>query len=103
MSQIEVVAIVKVKAGKEAEAAEAMKACVAPSRAESTNHAYTPHRDLDAPDTMIFIERWDSREALQAHMETPHFKKWPPSWNRFWPLRWRSIFSSLSERPRGKI
>ncbi|AQS85585.1 MAG: putative quinol monooxygenase [Acetobacter aceti] len=75
MSQIEVVAIVKVKAGKEAEAAEAMKACVAPSRAESTNHAYTPHRDLDAPDTMIFIERWDSREALQAHMETPHFKK----------------------------
>ncbi|BCI68201.1 putative quinol monooxygenase [Acetobacter aceti] len=75
MSKIEVVAIVKVKPGKEAEAAAAMKACVEPSRAESTNHGYTPHRDLDNPDTLIFIERWDSREALQAHMETPHFRK----------------------------
>ncbi|NHN87361.1 putative quinol monooxygenase [Acetobacter conturbans] len=75
MSQIEVVAIVQVKPGAEAAAAAAMKACTAPSRAESTNHGYTPHRDLEAPGTLVFIERWESREALQAHMETPHFKE----------------------------
>ncbi len=75
MSQIEVVAIVRAKAGHGAEVAAAMKACEAPSRAESTNSLYTPHRDLDDPDTFVFIERWDSREALQAHMETPHFKE----------------------------
>lgn len=74
MSQIEVVAIVKVKPGKGDEAAAAMKACVAPSRAEATNHAYTPFRDLDAPETLVFIERWESRQALQDHLETPHFK-----------------------------
>lgn len=75
MSQIDLVAIVKVKPGHAATVSAAMKACTAPSRAESTNSAYTPYQDLDDPDTLIFIERWDSREALQAHMETPHFKE----------------------------
>lgn len=75
MSQIEVVAIVKAKPGQAEAVAAAMKACEAPSRAEATNLFYTPHRDLDDPNTFIFIERWASREALAAHMETPHFKK----------------------------
>ncbi|GBR11630.1 putative quinol monooxygenase [Acetobacter oeni] len=75
MSQIEVVAIVKAKPGHGEEVAAAMKACEAPSRAESTNKLYTPHRDLDDPDTFVFIESWASREALQAHIETAHFKE----------------------------
>ncbi|NHO32446.1 putative quinol monooxygenase [Acetobacter fallax] len=75
MSQIEVVAIVKAKPGRGAEVAAAMKACEMPSRAESTNKLYTPHRDLDDPDTFVFIESWESREALKAHMETSHFKE----------------------------
>ncbi len=74
MSQIEVVAIFKVKPSDSAKAAELLKACTAPSRAESTNDTYIPCRDLDADGTFVFIERWDSREALQVHMETPHFK-----------------------------
>ncbi|MFT8418571.1 MAG: putative quinol monooxygenase [Acetobacter sp.] len=73
--EITVVAILKTKVGCEENVAQAMAACVAPSRAEATNHQYVPNRDLDDPQTLIFIERWASRQALADHMETPHFKK----------------------------
>lgn len=72
--EITVVARVKVKAGHEKAVAAAMVACVPESRAETTNFQYVPNRDLDDPQVFFFIERWASREALQAHMETPHFK-----------------------------
>lgn len=75
MSQeITVVAVVKAKKGQEKIVADAMAACVAASRAEATNIQYVPNRDLDDPQTFVFIERWASRQALQDHMETPHFK-----------------------------
>ncbi|MGO2958590.1 MAG: putative quinol monooxygenase [Acetobacter sp.] len=75
MSQeITVVARVKAKPGAEKDVAAAMVACVPESRAEATNLQYVPNRDLDDAQTFVFIERWSSREALQAHMDTPHFK-----------------------------
>lgn len=75
MSQeITVVAVVKAKKGQEKIVADAMAACVPASRAEATNIQYVPNRDLDDPQTFVFIERWASRQALQDHMETPHFK-----------------------------
>lgn len=72
--EITVVAVVKAKKGQEKSVADAMAACVPESRAEATNIQYVPNRDLDDPQTFIFIEKWASRAALQAHMETPHFK-----------------------------
>ncbi|GAN62089.1 putative quinol monooxygenase [Acetobacter indonesiensis] len=72
--EITVVAIVKAKKGHEQEVAQAMAACVPESRAESTNIQYVPNRDLDDPQTFIFVEKWTSRQALQDHMDTPHFK-----------------------------
>lgn len=71
---ITVVAIVKVKPGYEAEVAQAMSDCVAPSRAEATNSQYIPHQDLEDPQTFVFTEKWASPQALADHMETPHFK-----------------------------
>ncbi|NHO57438.1 antibiotic biosynthesis monooxygenase [Acetobacter lambici] len=73
--EITVVAILKAKVGCEDDVAKAMAACVAPSRAEATNRQYVPNRDLDNPQTLIFVERWASRQALADHMETPHFKQ----------------------------
>lgn len=73
--QITVVARIKAKAGCEEVVASAMAACVPESRAEADNFQYVPNRDLDDAQVFFFIERWSSREALQAHMETPHFKK----------------------------
>ncbi|MCH4024905.1 MAG: antibiotic biosynthesis monooxygenase [Acetobacter fabarum] len=73
--EITVVAILKTKAGCEDAVAKAMAACAPASRAEATNRQYVPNRDLDDPQTLIFIERWASRQALADHMETPHFKQ----------------------------
>ncbi|GBQ94036.1 antibiotic biosynthesis monooxygenase [Acetobacter nitrogenifigens DSM 23921 = NBRC 105050] len=74
MSTIDVAAIVKAKPGKVEEVIAAITPCVAPSRAETANHAYTPHRDIDDPNTIVIIERWASREGFNAHLETDHFK-----------------------------
>lgn len=72
--EITVVALLKAKPGAEEKVAQAMVACIKPSRAESTNSQYVPNRDLDDPQTFVFVERWASRKALQDHMKTPHFK-----------------------------
>ena len=71
---ITVVAIVKVKPGHEAEVAQAIMECVAPSRAEAANSQYIPHQDLQNPQTFVFTEKWASPQALAEHMDTPHFK-----------------------------
>lgn len=73
--EITVVAVLKTKVGCEDAVAKAMAACAPASRAEATNRQYVPNRDMDDPQTLIFIERWASRQALADHMETPHFKQ----------------------------
>ena len=31
---------------------------------------------ITEPNEFIFVERWETREALTAHFETPHLKHW---------------------------
>jgi quinol monooxygenase YgiN len=35
---------------------------------------YVLHRDAQDPSLFVFIEHWKSRQALDAHMETDHFR-----------------------------
>jgi quinol monooxygenase YgiN len=73
-SEIHVVAVVQGKPGT-AEAIESIVSrCVSPSRAEPGCFAYTPHRDLDHADRVVFIETWRSREAFADHQRTAHFQ-----------------------------
>ncbi|GAN69558.1 putative quinol monooxygenase [Acetobacter orleanensis] len=72
--EITVVAFVKAKPGAEQQVADAMKGCVAPTRQEAGNLSYVPQKDQDDPQTFVFVERWVSRQSLNEHMETPHFK-----------------------------
>lgn len=74
-SEITVVAILKAQPGKEAAVAQAMAACVAPTLTETGNSLYVPNQDLDDPQSFVFVERWASRAALEAHLQTPHFKQ----------------------------
>ncbi len=53
--------------------ADALQRCVGPSRAESGCQFYTAYRDNDHPDRVWVIERWESREAIERHNQTPHF------------------------------
>ena len=38
--------------------------------------SYDVHSSLMDPDRIVFIERWASRAALDAHFATEHFKVW---------------------------
>ena len=42
------------------------------SRTHEGNISYNLYRDV-LDDSLIFIEKWESKEALDAHMQTPEF------------------------------
>jgi quinol monooxygenase YgiN len=72
MSEVVVVGSFKAQPGKEAEAAEAFKALVEPTHREDGCILYALHQGSDDPSRLAFIERWRSRELLDAHLESPH-------------------------------
>jgi len=74
-TEIRVVAILQAQPGQAAAVERALRAIVAPSRAEAACHFYTPHQDPSHPGRYVFIERWASREALAEHEQTAHFKQ----------------------------
>ena len=72
MSEVVVVGSFKAEPGKEAEALQAFKDLVAPTHAEDGCILYALHQGADDPSQLAFIERWASREALDAHLKAPH-------------------------------
>ncbi|MBP7401733.1 MAG: antibiotic biosynthesis monooxygenase [Clostridia bacterium] len=39
---------------------------------------YQLHQDIANPAVLTFIEQWTSKEALDAHMASPHFREIVP-------------------------
>ena len=74
MSEVVVVGSFKAQPGKEDEGLEAFKALVAPTHAEDGCILYALHQGSDDPSRLAFIERWESREALDAHLASPHIQ-----------------------------
>jgi quinol monooxygenase YgiN len=74
MAEVVVVGSFTARPGKELEAEEAFKALVAPTHAEDGCVLYALHRGVDDPRRLTFIERWASRQALDAHLASPHIK-----------------------------
>jgi quinol monooxygenase YgiN len=72
MPEVVVVGAFTAEPGKEQEAAEAFEALVAPTHAEDGCILYALHRGADDGRRFAFIERWSSREALDAHLASPH-------------------------------
>ncbi len=74
MSQIiNIVAIVTAKEGQRQTVHTALKAMLAPTRAEAGCQVYTLHEDIKDPNVFIFYEAWESNEAIEAHMQSAHF------------------------------
>jgi quinol monooxygenase YgiN len=71
---IHVIAEAIPKPGQEEALYRTLNACVAPTRAEPGNRGYILHQDLDNPARFFLYETWLSREALNEHFTTPHFK-----------------------------
>ncbi len=71
---IRVAAFMHAQSGQEAAVRHAATACIAPTRAEAGNQMYVLHQDSKDAALFVFIEHWDSQQALDQHMQTPHFK-----------------------------
>jgi quinol monooxygenase YgiN len=72
MSEIIVVGSFTARPGKEADAVAAFEALLEPTHAEEGCILYALHRGLDDTRRLAFVERWASRESLDAHLASPH-------------------------------
>lgn len=66
------IAHLRAKPGSEQALEDALMSCVAPTRAEEGNVNYDLHRGQNDPASFTIYEGWKSREALEAHFQTPH-------------------------------
>lgn len=73
---IYVVATLTLKPGSRDNLLPAARACIAETRKEDGCIAHDLLGSITDDDTMIFIERWETREALTAHSKQPHLITW---------------------------
>ncbi|WP_118179883.1 putative quinol monooxygenase [Paraburkholderia phosphatilytica] len=71
-SEVAVVAISVAKPGHEEALREALEGIVEPTRNEAGALQYDLHRDLREPRRFVFVERWESEEALAVHAKSAH-------------------------------
>ncbi len=72
MPEIVVVGSFTARPGREADAVEAFRGLVGPTHAEEGCILYALHQGADDPRRLAFVERWASREHLDAHLSSPH-------------------------------
>jgi quinol monooxygenase YgiN len=73
-SEINLVASLIALPGKETELRGVLRGLVTPSRNESGCRRYDMYAS-DHQGKVLAIETWESRQALDEHMQTPHFKE----------------------------
>ncbi len=73
---IVLIATLTIKSGSAEAVIAAAKPCIDGTRAEPGCVSYDLNHSVTDPDTMVFVERWASREAIDAHMRMPHFLAW---------------------------
>ncbi len=72
MAEIVVVGAFTAKPGKEQDAKEAFQRLIEPTHGEPGCILYALHQCADDPARLAFIERWASREELDAHLNSDH-------------------------------
>jgi quinol monooxygenase YgiN len=72
MSQVRVVVVLQADPGKGPEQVAAFEAVARLVRAEDGCLQYDLHAVADDPDRFVVLEQWASREALDAHLDSPH-------------------------------
>ena len=72
MAEIVVVGAFTAKPGKEEDAKHAFARLIEPTHNEPGCILYALHRGADDPARLAFIERWATREDLDAHLKSDH-------------------------------
>ncbi len=69
-----VLARFKARKGKEEQAYNELTALVAPTRTEAGCKYYQCHGVQDSPGEFVFYEIWESRQALDDHIQKPYLQ-----------------------------
>ncbi|MEZ0284352.1 MAG: putative quinol monooxygenase [Thermoleophilia bacterium] len=72
MAEVVVVVLFRATPGRGADAEAAFTEAVPPTHDEEGCVAFAVHRVAGDADRFVLIERWASREALDAHLAAPH-------------------------------
>ena len=73
---IYVVATLTIKPGAKEQLLEPARTCIAETRKEKGCISYDLLASITDDDTMVFVERWETRDALTAHSKQPHISAW---------------------------
>ena len=68
----------KINEGQLGEFVEYMREMIATTKQEDGCIAYDLYEAADGSGKVVMIEMWESKEALDRHMESDHFKKFVP-------------------------
>ena len=52
------------------------KKCIAETHKEKGCLSYEGHTSIHDPNTYVVVERWETRDDLNAHGRAPHMKVW---------------------------
>jgi quinol monooxygenase YgiN len=72
MPAIGTTAIITAKPEAAAEVESALAELVEATQAEPGCIMYSLNRGLEEPNVFVTVEKWDSADALQAHLQSPH-------------------------------
>jgi quinol monooxygenase YgiN len=72
MAEVDVVAVITARAGSEALVEETLTALAAKSRTDPGCLVYDLFASESVPGAFVTVERWESQEDLDAHMQAPH-------------------------------
>jgi quinol monooxygenase YgiN len=73
---IYLIATLKVETGMKNKLAEVVEPCLEGTRKEKGNISYDLMVNIKDDTSLVFVERWESMEALNNHFTEPHFLKW---------------------------
>ena len=73
---IYVLATIHVRAEHRADFLENARTVIGATLKEPGCQTYDLMSSITEPNCFVFVERWDSRDALALHFETPHLKEW---------------------------
>ncbi len=71
---VKLIARLRAQPGQDRLLTDALRQLSVPSREEAGCLEYVACRAKDDPATLLVLEEWESQAALDAHMETPHFR-----------------------------
>jgi len=55
---------------------DAARPCIAETGKEAGCISYDFHQSVSDPLSLVFVERWRDRDALEEHFKSPHLAAW---------------------------